>query len=103
MARSDYVREYVIGNGKVSNAGRSGYIRKSDDSSFLGNLAYYYQKDRLWLSDCSAVVRNRYGGALNFDIIRLITGLFDILRSNDYIRGYLRKCNWIYIPLPPRA
>ena len=40
MARSDYVREYVIGNGKVSNAGRSGYIRKSDDSSFLGNLAY---------------------------------------------------------------
>ncbi len=40
MARSDYVREYVIGNGKVSNAGRSGYIRKNDDSSFLGNLAY---------------------------------------------------------------
>lgn len=40
MARSDYVREYVIGNGEVSNAGRSGYIRKNDDSSFLGNLAY---------------------------------------------------------------
>lgn len=40
MARSDYVREYVIGNGKVSSAGRSGYIRKNDDSSFLGNLAY---------------------------------------------------------------
>ena len=40
MARSDYVREYVIGNGEVSNAGRSGYIRKKDDSSFLGKLAY---------------------------------------------------------------
>jgi hypothetical protein len=40
MARSDYVREYVIGNGKISSAGRSGYIRKNDDSSFLGNLAY---------------------------------------------------------------
>lgn len=40
MARSDYVREYVIGNGKVSSAGRSGYIRKNDDSSFLGNLTY---------------------------------------------------------------
>ena len=40
MARSDYIREYVIGNGEVPNAGRSGYIRKNDDSSFLGNLAY---------------------------------------------------------------
>lgn len=44
MARSDYVREYVIGNGEVSNAGRSGYIRKNDDSSFLGNLAYSLSK-----------------------------------------------------------
>ena len=88
--------------GSKGFAGKSPHIYAECCGCML-SCSYCYQKDRLWLSDCFAVVRNRYGGALNFDIIRLITGLFDILRSNDYIRGYLRKCNWIYIPLPSRA
>ena len=82
--------------GSKGFAGKSPHIYAECCGCML-SCSYCYQKDRLWLSDCFAVVRNRYGGALNFDIIHLITGLFDILRSKDYIRGYLRKCNWIYI------
>ena len=82
--------------GSKGFAGKSPHIYAECCGCML-SCSYCYQKDRLWLSDCFAVVRNRYGGALNFDIIHLITWLFDILRSDDYIRGYLRKCNWIYI------